>query len=170
MSTKEVKLSEATPAELRDYGRLYLGLAFDDNTPAEKMLTEISKAIQTDKIIVPADPAPRARAQAIKPPRVMTPDAADVGAAPGQEKVLIRIMATRDPGGDQPVPVGVNGSVMLIPRNRDVEIPRAFYEVLRNAVEFQYDPDIDAQGRVVGVKSPPREVPAYPFSLLRGAA
>jgi hypothetical protein len=95
------------------------------------------------------------------------PTAKQVGAKPlggepvAPEKVKILIARTEDAGGDEPVPVGVNGPIMLVPRGEPVEIPYAYYEVLKNAVKDIYDPLPDG-----GMNPVPRKVPAYPFQRL----
>ena len=166
MSTlKEVKITEATADQLRDFGNLYLGLAFDQNTPIETMRTQIGKAVQNGKIQISTDaaPDPRARVHDILPQTAAGEEIAK------SSHVVIRIASTQDPGGEQPVPVGVNGSVMLIPRDQDARVPRPFYEVLRNAVVDRYEPEV-INGLMVGMKSEPRRVQAYPVILLNDAA
>ena len=91
------------------------------------------------------------------------------GEAVQSDYVVIRIQSQNEPGGEQPVPVGVNGSVMLIPRDQDARIPRSYYEVLKNAVVDRYEPEI-VNGLMVGMKSEPRRIPAYPVQLIASAA
>lgn len=76
----------------------------------------------------------------------------------GADKVRIIIPASDAPGGQDPVPVSVNGSAMLIPRDQECEIPYPYYEALKNAVRQVFTPLSD------GGISPPKSVPAYPFS------
>ena len=160
-TTKEVKIADATADQLREFGNLYLGLAFDRDTPVDVMRTQIGKAVQKSTITVGIDPKPRVR------PREAA--AQSDGEAVQSDYVVIRIQSQNEPGGEQPVPVGVNGSVMLIPRDQDARIPRSYYEVLKNAVVDRYEPEI-VNGLMVGMKSEPRRIPAYPVQLIASAA
>ena len=63
-------------------------------------------------------------------------------------------------GGDRPVPVGVNGKIMLIPRGEEVEIPRSYFEVLKAA-----QTQITNQESEHGILKT-RDVSSYPFQLL----
>ena len=71
----------------------------------------------------------------------------------------------QDAGGSDDVQVGVNGSVMLVPRGKDVDIPYRYYEALKNAVADKYEmmPDGKSMNPV------PRKVPAYPFQVVATA-
>lgn len=42
------------------------------------------------------------------------------------------------PGVQNPLPIGVNGSVMVVPTGEPVEVPYRFYEALKNAVKRTY--------------------------------
>lgn len=75
------------------------------------------------------------------------------------KRVKILIPSTEAQGGNRPVFVGVNGVSFLIKRDEEVDVPVPVYEVLRNARHTVYKQNDD--GSLV-----PREVPAYPFSVL----
>jgi hypothetical protein len=68
-------------------------------------------------------------------------------------------------GGDRPVPVGVNGRMMLIPRGTAVWVPATYIEVLKNAKEHIYD-EYDANSNLLGGLTGMKEVSAYPYSLV----
>ena len=70
----------------------------------------------------------------------------------------IHVNITEEAGGNEPVPVSVNGKVMLIPRGKDVDVPAEYVEVLQHAISHKYDPLPDG-----GMNPVPREVPLYPF-------
>lgn len=63
-------------------------------------------------------------------------------------------------GGDHPVPIGVNGSVNLVMRGVDVDVPAEYVEVLRHAV--RQIPVKDKDSTIIGWTS----VPIYPFSIV----
>lgn len=79
-------------------------------------------------------------------------------AAPGEAKKAKRfriIVATHDQD-KQPVQVGVNGRNYVIERGKEVTVPASVVEVLRNAVQHQYDPKTMEETRVM----------AYPFQVM----
>lgn len=54
------------------------------------------------------------------------------------EKYRIVIHKQEGPGGSDDVPVGVNGRVWQIKREREVTVPAAVYNALMEAVETRY--------------------------------
>ncbi|WP_271270489.1 hypothetical protein [Aliamphritea hakodatensis] len=76
----------------------------------------------------------------------------------GKERmVTVRIQGDKD--NKQPVPVAVNGRVLRIKRNEDVQIPESFLEVLKNAKQLQYEEN--SKGELES-----SEVFSYQFSVL----
>lgn len=62
------------------------------------------------------------------------------------------------------VPVGVNGYVTLIKCDVNARVKPEVLEVLRNAKRTVIDEERDDMGRIT--RSTPREVPAYPVSIV----
>jgi hypothetical protein len=81
----------------------------------------------------------------------------------GSKSVKIIIQTSDRAGGDRPVPVGVNGRIMLIPRGTPVWVPESYVEVLKHAVEHAYD-EYDADSNIFGGLQARKDVSAYPFS------
>lgn len=79
---------------------------------------------------------------------------------PNAQKVRIRIHNSSGPGGTEPVWAAVNGRGMWIPRNKDVEIPAPYVEVLQHAEERIFDTDENNQ--IIGY----HDQPLYPFTTL----
>jgi hypothetical protein len=78
--------------------------------------------------------------------------------APGESKQAKRykiIVATHDQD-KQPVQVGVNGRSYVIERGKEVTVPASVVEVLRNAVQHQFDPTPMEETKVM----------AYPFQVI----
>lgn len=71
----------------------------------------------------------------------------------------IKIMMGAGKLGKEDVKVGFQGKSYLLKRNEPAEVPYGVYEVLRNAVETQYEQKED--GTLIGT-----EVPSYPFMVL----
>lgn len=149
---KTIQLSEATKSQLLEYANNVLGLSIHHATGEEKIRAQIM-ACGAEEITVSDEPKV---VENLNP--VVT--IADIQ-APKSEKVKILISRTDEAGGDEPVPVGVNGRIMLIPRGEVVEIPEPYYEALKNAVYYRYEPLKDG-----GMPTKPREVPAYPFQRI----
>lgn len=162
---QKVIIDEATEDQLRSFALTVLGLDIDGRTKSrEALMARITEAGW-------------AQAHIIVPEEVQPGPARNVGGArntrPGKSYVLdgetveetdVRIMVhTKDgPGGERPVPVAVNGSLMLIPRGQEVWVPSRYVEALEHAEEYAYEEYRDGTG---GLKAP-RRVKAYPFSYV----
>ena len=83
---------------------------------------------------------------------------------PMEERVLVEIYTTEKAGGTKDVPIAVNGETVLVKRGYRVPLKRKFVEVLKNAVERNYEevPDPMAPGRYTRIE---RDVLAYPFQV-----
>lgn len=84
--------------------------------------------------------------------------------ADGTKSFRIIVQTSDKVGGDRPVPVGVNGRIMLIPRGTPVWVPEPYVSVLQNAVEYSYD-EYDANTNMFGGLTNQKAVPSYPFSF-----
>lgn len=175
-------ISEATDAELRAFARKEHNLDIHHLAKRETILNKIALIWANDWIMVwpqdgeGADPVePVETDLAVKDSVTPVPRGTDIRAEdlpPGplraedlspedREKlyVTVNIARTEDPGGNDPVPLSVNGRAMYVPRDQDCEIRYPYYEVLKGAVTTKYDQKED--GEMV-----PRHVPLYPFSLV----
>jgi len=149
---QKISIAEATQAQFREFANNSLGLNLPPNTKDETVVAKITAAWGKDYIMVSKEEDIQKHAGAA--PRPVT----DVQASPEDDKVRIVISITEDPGGNEPVPVSVNGKAMLIPRGKEVDIPLSYFEVLNNAIAYKYESLGDG-----GLNPIPREVPAYPF-------
>ena len=150
---RQINIAEANHAELLKFARDTLGLNLPPNTKRETLLAKIGAAWNKDYITAPETPEAEAPQVGPQP----QPQTADQD-GPGKGMVRINIHITEEAGGNEPVTVGVNGKVMLIPRGKDVDIPESYFEVLQHAISHKYDPLPDG-----GMNPDPREVPLYPF-------
>lgn len=152
---KTIKISEASAEQLRTFASASLGIEVHPNSNRETLISKISAAYDKDEIPVgDADDGDQPLAGA--PPRPVTDRQAS---RPKKGYVRIHIHVTEDPGGNEPVPVGVNGKAMLIPRGEDVDIKEEYFEVLKNAVQHKYEMMPDGKS----INPNPRKVPLYPF-------
>jgi len=158
---RQVPIGEANATQLRAFAANTLGFTMPGNTKIETIRAKISAAWDKDYILVPEDESPPAFQEG-QSPNPVTRDQAPV--EPKKVKIIINL--TEDVGGDQPVLVGVNGSVMLIPRGKEVDIPLPYFEVLKNAVAHKYEMMPDGQS----LNPSPRLVPLYPYQVLQAAA
>lgn len=153
---KQVDISEATHEQLLEYGRNTLGLSLQPNTGLDKLRAKIKEASDKPYITI-ADAASEAPQVGDEPVPVEPKQA-----GPGRNMVRINIAVTEEAGGKDPVPVGVNGKIMIIPRGQDVDIPEEYYEALNHAVSHKYDPNEDGSG----INPVPRKVHLYPHQVL----
>lgn len=153
---KKIALKAATQAQLRAFAQAYLGMSFPPNAKTEAIRSKIRAAWTKEEIPIEAPEAVEDTPQGTRPPSVTAEQR-----PPGPQKIKIIIQRTDEPGGDEPVPLGVNGRVMLVPRGEEVEIPTAYFEVLKNAVTHRYEALKEG-----GLNPVPREVPMYPFQRI----
>lgn len=150
MSENQLPLSEASADQLRTFALSYLGMTFPGNTQAETMRAKIGYAWSKDHILL-ADPVDEG---VQVPPKLAEQEGP-------KDKVRVIIQRTEDAGGDEPVPLSVNGRAMLVPRGEPVDIPREYFEVLEHAVTHRYEALRDG-----GISSVPREIPLYPHQVV----
>lgn len=151
---RAIPIAEATLAQLREFAQTHLGIELPPTANTAQARSQVRQAWAKDEIYVLDEPESE---QAKKP-------TARLGKQTGEGKVRLMINRTEEPGGDEPVPIGVNGRIMLVPRGEEVEIPRPYFLVLRNAIKHVYD--MHPNGKELLEK--PREVPMYPFQVFGG--
>ncbi len=154
---RRILMTDATDAELLQFARSTLALNLPPNTKRPKLLARISAAWNQDHINLPVTEEADAPQKGSEPAPVTAEQQ-----APDKRMVRINIPISEDAGGSDAVPVGVNGSVMLIPRGKDVDVPYSYYEVLTHAIKHVYDVGEDG----LGMNPVPREVPTYPFQVI----
>lgn len=152
MANMQKPIEKATVQELRDFATKHLGLECGNLTKAE-LAANIKTAWAQPYILVEDPETPNDHQQ---PARVVDPNA---DLKPGYVRMIIQIVD--EPGGEEPVPVGVNGKVMLIPRGEKVDVPERYWEALRHAERFVYDAMRDG-----GINPVPRKVSAFPHQVL----
>lgn len=166
METKHVSIEEATIDQLRWFAEVILQLELNEKSnsnhvraaivragwPADKPIFTNQKADHyPDNCDDEGNPRPRVREMEFN----------------GKMRQCIRIMIPiqEKAGGEEPVPVGVNGTVMWIPRAEPVFVPVEYVECLEHAEKFVYEPFSDMPGDMGGLK-PPKIVKEYPFQYV----
>lgn len=81
----------------------------------------------------------------------------------GKNDPVIKIFVPKQHGqsGSSAIPVAVNGTLILIPREQECEVALRYVHALINAVSTEYD--MDEHGN-----STPRDVQLYPFNIIEG--
>lgn len=166
-----INMRDATVAQLMKFATEALGLSVHPQTGREKIIARIETAGWQP------DTAASERTITIMAGDATAPagkeDAADTQAQPElsvKERdariVTINIARTDEAGGDEMVPVGVNGSVMAIPRGQDAPIRWPYFVALLHAVKHLHEPT----GKNNEMDPNPRKVPFYPFTIINGPA
>lgn len=159
---KMIPIEQADRDQLKEFAETYLGMNFPNNTKEETMRAKVKAAWSKPEIPVADREAQAEAAQAEVEGQQGTPPPPVTAEQQRQpDKVRVIIARTDEAGGDEPVPVGVNGRVMLVPRGEEVDIPPSYYEALQHAVKNIYERD--DQGNLV---PEPRKVPAYPIQRI----
>lgn len=167
LPVEHVKMSEASMKQLMDFATIMMGL---DVPKAAKAKADVIAIIEAAGWVM--DTIPTLQKAAEVPdlcdsegnPRPRTFQHDFNGKGVMRECVAINIPEQDKPGGQEPVPVAVNGSQMWITRNKKVVIPVEYVEVLENAEQFIYPETRDGLNEE-GLGEP-RVVKAYPFSYV----
>lgn len=145
----KVLLADASKAQLTTFATTTLGLELGSRDTANDIRAKIAAAGFTDAEIEVEDEASGEKSAQLTPD-----DVAD------RDTVLINIPQQDGIGGNEAVPVGVNGKVARIMRGVDVRVPVEYVEVLKNATKTVYDrgPNQELINE--------RQVPSIPFSIV----
>ena len=181
--SKRIPLNEASLEQLRLFAEASLGLELSPNCNSSTLVNKIKTAAPAIESI-PAEIATGAghKFAAInvqengwatfsvedpnRPGKVKMETDLQPGETPyPQPHVKIQISASAKPGGDEPVPVSVNGAAMWIPRKKPAVIPLKYALVLQNAVEQRYE-EYNQETDMHGGLKAPNVVQSYDMSIM----
>jgi hypothetical protein len=95
-------------------------------------------------------------------PEVVSPKYAGNPAAWERDRLLVKFFQTDEPGiGKKPISASLNGRAYLIPRDKQVSVPRAVVQLLQDAVITRYE-QVEENGQKVMEE---REVPRFPCQV-----
>ncbi len=153
---RQILIAHATHAELLAHARDTLGMNLPPNTKESTLRSRIGAAWDKEYILA-AEVKEEVKQEGSEPQAVTEEQKKPVKEA----TVKINIHVTEEAGGTEPVQVGVNGRIMLIPRDRDVDIPVSYFEVLDHAVAHKYEMLPDG-----GMNPVARKVHLYPCQIV----
>jgi len=157
---RTITLSKATVAELQSAARDVLNVVYHDNATAAELRALIAQVHSTPTIDIPE--APGSHPAAVGGPTLAASGAVEFNGVRAQTdargRVWISIPADED-SHNEPVALGVQGRIMLVPRGEVVPISLPYFEVLCNAIRRV--PIVDRNFQITGW----REVKAYAFSV-----
>lgn len=144
MQTRQIKIEEATEAQLRTFASTILALELEGNVDTrEKLIAAITLAWNQPFITLPEEDE-----LVLDGSQVVTPEptAQEIGLNNRHyrhdPKVTLTILTTDRPGGKEPAAPSVNGSpCLVIPRGKPVTIPYRFYLALKEAHEVKFEQD-----------------------------
>jgi hypothetical protein len=144
----KIDITAATASQLAEFASVHHGIDIDHRRGRDAILAALATVGFTGTEIEVSEPK-----TAVAPNPAVTPQTA-------RKYRRIMIPNQNEPGGKDPVPVGVNGVVALIKRGVPVDVPAEYVHVLENAKKVVYEKD--ENGRPVR----PQEVPTHTFSEL----
>lgn len=148
----KIKINDATASQLAEFASVRFGLdGVNHRMGTDAIRAKLAMTGFSGDEIEVKDPEPVA--ETVKA----------VGAA-ARKLIPILIPTQNEPGGKDPVVVGVNGVVARIKRGVVVEVPEEYVHALQNAQRVQFDKD--ENGRPIN----PIMVPTHPFSIMSAAA
>lgn len=134
MGMQKKPIIRASDAELRAHAEEVLCLDVSAATTRAAILGILGPAWSNDWILVEeAELEAPAEAQD-ETTRAQAQQSLVTGSSRDDPMWLIRVQATELPGGRDPVPVGVNGSIVVIQRGVEAKVPHRFVGALRDAV------------------------------------
>ena len=152
MGNKTIIVAEATAAQLRDFGALAFGMDLSGRENVNQMIAKLKLVGFTgEQFAVEDDTSADDQSEKVHVPL----GESVVG---GKKMIRVNINISEKSGGDQAVPLSVNGVAMIVERGVDSDIPEPYFEVLQNAK--QSIPITDRDGHITGY----RNKYAYPFS------
>jgi hypothetical protein len=157
MASTTVPIDKASVKQLRAFAQNHLGMDPHPSSNRETVLALIKAAWDKPDIILPNEDAP----EAVQPAEKVVAPAVVAQAEKNkvEKTVTVFINVTEESGGSDPIPVGVNGRIMLIERGKNQVIPESYFEVLMHAVEHRYEPMQDGRG----MNPIPKQVPKFPL-------
>jgi hypothetical protein len=141
---KRILLNDATDTQLRDFAANTLQLDVSAANTRPAVLGLITQAWPNDYIIDLGTVPDGANADQAQPARSRS--AADLGASVYDDPIVrLKIRQTDQPGGRDPVPVGVNGDVRVIQRDLEADVPFRFFEALNRSERVIVTQNIDVK-------------------------
>lgn len=161
-----VSVQEARPEQLREFLTVVKGVECTGKENSAALKTMLQGVGWMEDFITVADTRTLSGMPNDGTPQIQRRPASPERLNENKEvihEVRIQLQTTDKEGGDQPVPVGLNGMVMLVPRGRPVWVREEYVEILKASTELVY-PEYDQEKNLLGGLGEPREVMSYPFA------
>lgn len=159
MATKRIPITDATDEQIEDFLDM-MQLEHGEVKTRTGLLALLETVHNEDHIIVTAtdDIIQLEQGEKALPEPQQFPS---FGQAYKSDPIWrMKIGTTPLPGGKQPVPVGVNGTVVVIQRDMVVDVPHRFYLALQNAIQHTVTQDSKTRELIEG------EVSNYPITQI----
>ena len=167
MKTVQKELEKCSVAELDAFARNILNVeGIPEKANQRQMIALIKRAGWTQATIPVFEVPPQRPSSGSRPMGAAAREASRVEREDpnnGKMRVYYRILIPMEdkPGGEEPVPLSVNGVAMYVPRGEPCEVPEEYVEVLEHAIMFRYEEYTSG----IGGLGRPTEVLATPFSF-----
>lgn len=139
----------------------------------EKPTTTVDQVVASDAkvTISQLDAATNKKAREIKPmassnrvlKKSMIVDGHNIDKELSGDRVILIISGSKDAGGNQAVPIGLNGYMYNVPRDTPCNVPVEVAMVINDAVERIYDHSVGGRD---SQQSKPRDIHRYSFSAM----
>lgn len=160
MANQVIRVEEATRAQLHKYLTTVAGLPLGPmrtNVKTEDLIAQLRATGYThDAITLSVDDDLVPDALRARPPK--EDEGVRIPKYDPERKVRIRLLETSGIGGNEPVPVRVNGVAISIPRAKWCDVKEKYVKALQLAV--LEDVTQDREGNLLR-----REVPQFPFEV-----
>lgn len=160
MKTERIPFNEADKRQLTNFAKVNLGLDIDGRASETEIRSAIQRAMPDIQEIILFDMHSQEATQGVRSERqsatFMKVD------ENGREREYCRILIPIEdkPGGEEQVPVSVNGIRYDIPRGSPQDVPVEYVEALQNAEYYVYEP---YTGEGLGGLRKPKVVKRFAF-------
>lgn len=146
-----IPIATASEAQLREFAEVQqYDIAHVRHGDVPGLLAVIQTAWQGDTILaVIEDGAAASPAFAQEAPvSLVATHSLTGGTGANDPKVILKVGQTTYPGGSQPVPLGHNGTTVVLQRNILTEVPYRYYLVLQDAIRGDMSQEQRDDGKV----------------------
>lgn len=159
-----ISIDDATPEQLRDYGKTFLGLPVDDDDDAA-VLAKVRAANEGDTIFVRTEPEETDQTGSPPPDVEQNQGGGIVGSLGRQDPKVTLVLHAEERDGvvtNRHKEVGVNGVVWLLKRGEEITIPYRVFEALENAERHVITHTTEGEVREQRVKNTPYNIVRMP--------
>lgn len=152
-NTRQIKFEDASIEDLRLFAKQSLGFELHKNCNLDTAREKVREAFQGPWFVIDI-PADQIDAEQKAKDAIL------------EKKQIVEFSALDEPGGQDPVPVSINGRAKYIIRGVPAAVAKKYLLVIDGAERHAYTQTYDAKGRESGISLLPKRTKSYPYSVI----